>query len=134
MSKWIPLPRGEEVPCVYPGACIVTTERQKQRNVEFAYPGWTYHNNNAVAIRVIEPITANPTDWLSEYRGDEPPVEDGWYLVTVENNSTHYSNYSRYQVKKLFYKSQKQRWIATENFTVVGYMLIPKPYKGGAIK
>ena len=50
------------------------------------------------------PITEDPTDWLSEYRGDDNPDESGVYLCTVTRDN------KRFGVKGVYWDSRTARW------------------------
>ena len=50
------------------------------------------------------PITEDPTDWLSEYRGDDKPDESGMYLCTTSRDNR------RFDVKEVYWDSKQARW------------------------
>jgi hypothetical protein len=51
-----------------------------------------------------QPITDDPTGWMSEYRGDDDPDEAGMYLCTTTRDN------KRFDVKEVYWDSIKARW------------------------
>ena len=120
--KWIPCP-DEGMVIVNGQLALLTLEGQGKLDVDF-YPQWC--RGKVVAYMPIPTFIDDPSDWRSEFRGDDPPERSGWYVVTVEQKTA-----GKYTLKKTYYDAGKGRWCGLcGRGEVLAYMELPKPYKG----
>lgn len=108
----------------FTGLCLVTIDINGNRSVS---EGWADICGNKLKMSpsaiawMPKPshCDKDATGWLSEYRGDELPKKDGWYMVSREN---------KFFAEKLFFNTKKQTFGGQEDF--LAWMPLPQPYQG----
>lgn len=91
--------------------------------VDKAYDGSLVIMPRCVAwMPIPENIIANPIGWYSEYRGDDLPKTDSWYLVSTEKQGYH-----RHPVRMAYFDTKKQRFLACDD-EPIAWRPLPAPY------
>jgi hypothetical protein len=67
-------------------------------------------------------VTLNGAGWLSEFRGDDPPGETGWYLASLE--CPHWWIGSGVDVGIVLYVAEKAHWVSARD--VLAYQPAPE--------
>lgn len=79
-----------------------------------------------------EHISVSPAGWYNEYRGDDPPPESGYYLVSRDRSPSPFNSH----VDITYFNEKEQRFSGEQALgQVLGWQPLPKPYspmrKGG---
>ena len=106
---------------------LCTIERfDGTRYVEFGYVGSEKEmtRKNAIAYMIIPHINNEKRCWKSEYMGDNLPKVNGQYIACFECKASHDPQLN---IRKCQFDKRNSKFGGVE---AIGYMGIPKPYKG----
>lgn len=127
LNKWRTDP-----PELFEGSCLVTMKVGDRRWVTI---GWAERDDNG-ELKMMQGAIAwmpkplhcdkEPKGWLSQYRGDEFPLQEDWYLVSTMHEPPN--DHLPYTVQQLWFNAKKQVFGGNDNF--IAWMPLPEPYKG----
>ena len=123
-EKWIPITQTYELK----RTAIVTQKMSSDLEVTIGFPGWGLQNGTIAYMPLPKNINEDSTAWKSEYRGDEPPKKNGWFIANLQGIFPH--NQGKSRIIDLYYLAEKDKWLGVPTgYEVIAWMEFPKPYK-----